>query len=227
MSNTQNVRVTLPETTLYVSGEVNDVAVTWTNVEENTWEAVADRSADDIYRVELTIVDSNGNTSSSSVVLYYGLLSLITDRTAMDVERWRTLRDKGFAGLTAEEKDEWLSGMKGAYNYTDWNRVEAAVEYVAQRLIPMGYVFRPHVKKDWLISDIPTENDWLRYFYNVAVIRDLITFFRTTPEAPTIAHRLTFDKANDIEQILKDAGELASLIERSWYYSGEIFAGEV
>ena len=65
-------------------------------------------------------------------------MNLITDRTAADVERYLTLRNKGFANLTATEKSEWLSNMKGAYNYTDLNRVEDAVQYVAGKLRERG-----------------------------------------------------------------------------------------
>lgn len=227
MSGTQNVRVTLPDQTLYVSGTVNGVGVTWTNVGENTWEALVERSDDDIYAVELTVIDVGGRVSTASTVLCYGLLNLITDRTALDVARWRALRDRGFADLTAEERSEWEAGMKGAYKHTDWNRVETVVEFVAARLTALGYVFRPLVKKDWLRGDKPTLEDWIRYYSNVATIRELITFFQTTPEAPSADQRLDYERANNIEQILKDADALASLIEQSWYYSGEIFAGEV
>lgn len=39
--STRTLSVSLPSDALYVSGTVNDVAVTWTNTEGNTWEAVA------------------------------------------------------------------------------------------------------------------------------------------------------------------------------------------
>lgn len=40
--------------------------------------------------------------------------TLVTDRTAADVTRWRVLREKGLAGMTTDELTEWLAGMKGA-----------------------------------------------------------------------------------------------------------------
>ena len=47
---------------------------------------------------------------------------LVYDRTQADVDRVYTLKNKiltgGLAALTAEEKAEYLTGMKGAYNYT-------------------------------------------------------------------------------------------------------------
>ena len=39
--STRTLSVSLPSDALYVSGTVNDVAVTWTHTEGNTWEAVA------------------------------------------------------------------------------------------------------------------------------------------------------------------------------------------
>ena len=40
------------------------------------------------------------------------LESLITNRTAADVARWRALRDKGFDAMSADEKAEWLLQKK-------------------------------------------------------------------------------------------------------------------
>ena len=48
---TQTISATLPASTVYVSGTVNDMAVTWTNVGGEIWEAVADRAEDNIYVV--------------------------------------------------------------------------------------------------------------------------------------------------------------------------------
>ena len=51
------------------------------------------------------------------------LESLITNRSAADVARWRALRDKGFDAMSADEKAEWLAGMRGAFNAADRNRI--------------------------------------------------------------------------------------------------------
>ena len=55
------------------------------------------------------------------------LSHLITDRTTQDVERVKALQAKAWQDMTEEEKVEWLSPLKGSYNYTDLNRVEEAV----------------------------------------------------------------------------------------------------
>lgn len=65
--------------------------------------------------------------------------TLITDRTQADVDRVLTLSAKGWAAMTAAEREEFEAGMKGAYNATDLNRVNAAMEYLESRLVAMGY----------------------------------------------------------------------------------------
>lgn len=65
--------------------------------------------------------------------------TLITDRTQADVNRALTLSAKGWAAMTAAEKEEFEAGMKGAYNATDLNRVNAAMEYLEARFKAMGY----------------------------------------------------------------------------------------
>lgn len=53
--------------------------------------------------------------------------NLVYDRTQADVDRVFTLKNKilteGLSSLSAEEKNEYMAGMKGAYNYGDMNRV--------------------------------------------------------------------------------------------------------
>lgn len=67
-------------------------------------------------------------------------MNLIYDRTAADVERALALAKKAEAGtLTDAEKTEWLAGMKGCYNASDLNRVEAAVNQLAAELNAVGY----------------------------------------------------------------------------------------
>lgn len=65
--------------------------------------------------------------------------TLITDRSQSDVDRALTLSAKGWAGMTAAEREEFEAGMKGSYNATDLNRVNAAMEYLDTRLKAMGY----------------------------------------------------------------------------------------
>lgn len=156
-----------------------------------------------------------------------GEFTLITDRTQADVDRYAELRAKGWHGMTDEEKTEWETSLKGAYNHTDMNRVESAVEYVANRLTEAGYVVLPVVKKNWTGSDKPTLDDIKRYMKNIADIRAALTIFATTPEAPTTGKRLTYQMANDMEQILIDIDDLISRMASAYFYSNDLYSGEV
>ena len=153
--------------------------------------------------------------------------NLITDRTQVDVERYAELKAKCLRGMTAEEKAEWETVLKGAYNYTDMNRVESAVEYVANRLTEAGYVVLPVIKKNWNGNDKPTLNDIKRYMKNIADIRVALTTFSDTPEAPTTEKRLTYQMANAMEQILVDVDDLVSRMVSAYFYSNDLYSGEV
>lgn len=223
----QIISVRLPAATLYVSGTVNGVAVTWTNTEGNLWQATADRAADDIYRVELTLIGSTGSSTTASMTLYYGLLNLITDRTQADVDAVRALAAKGWAAMTDAEKAAWTAGLKGAYNAADLSRVGAAVAYVAGRLADAGYHAPVEPKQDWQMQDIPTPAQMQRYLADISTIRAALAVMPTTPEAPASMAGLTYTDANDIEQILLDVDALITKLISAYYYSGELIAGEV
>lgn len=122
----QVLSVSLPSEIIYVSDTVNGTAYTWTLI-EGAWTATVERAADDTYAVALTAVTAAGVSTNYALALYYGLLSLITDRTRADVENET---DKGF------------------YNASDLNRVGAAVEYIAGRFAALGYDCPVTVKKD-------------------------------------------------------------------------------
>ena len=201
----QVLSVSLPSEIIYVSGTVNGTAYTWTLI-EGAWTATVERAADDTYAVDLTAVTAAGTSTNFELTLYYGLLTLITDRTAEDV-----------ANKTA----------KGFYNASDLNRVGAAVQYVAERFAAQGYAVTVSPKTDWLASDIPTASELETYRQNIATLRALLAVMPTTPEAPDSMAGLTYTEANSIEQILLDLDTLLTNAALAWYQSGEIYAGEV
>lgn len=201
----QVLSVSLPSEIIYVSGTVNGTAYTWTLI-EGAWTATVERAADDTYYVALTAVNAAGTSTNFELTLYYGLLTLITDRTAEDV-----------ANKTA----------KGFYNASDLNRVGAAVQYVAERFTAQGYAVAVSPKTDWLASDIPTASELETYRQNIAALRGLIAVMKSTPETPETMRFLDYIKANDIERILLDLDTLLTNAALAWYQSGELFAGEV
>ena len=155
-------------------------------------------------------------------------MEFITNRNEADVARWKTLHDKGWAAMNESERSEWLSEMKGRYSHTDMNRVESAVQALSSRLTFWGYQ-HPNlsIKATWKAGDIPTKADFDRYFGNVEVLRSTIAVPLSTPLTPTTQTRFDYLKANDLEKILLDIDTATTNLQKSWYFSGDIFAGEV
>lgn len=156
--------------------------------------------------------------------------TLIFDRTQADVDRVYALKQKiltgGLTSLTAEEKAEYMGGMRGAYNATDLNRVGQAVSYLADRFTdlpgeleayreekgvaddelyhvpydPSTVVVSP--KQNWTVADIPTNSQVQTYLNNLLVLRRQLVLPADAPMVPTSLNNLTFDTANQIEYLL-------------------------
>ena len=203
--NTRVLTATLPTGVVYVSGTVNGVETTWTNTSGEIWETVAERSEHDVYVVSLEMVGATGNVTKATFTLYYGL-HLITDRTYADV---------------ANGTD------KGSYNASDLNRVNAAMDYVAGRLLEYGYAPAIQTKSDWMETDWMTESTAERYLNNLSELRKQFALIKTTPPVPEDMQRLTYTEANNIEKILEDIDFLLTNISKTWVYSGEVYSGEV
>ena len=66
--------------------------------------------------------------------------TLITDRSQGDLDALRDLLNTPISDWTAEQLAEFnQAASKGAYNYTDLNRVTAAMEYLVEQLNRYGY----------------------------------------------------------------------------------------
>lgn len=157
---------------------------------------------------------------------------LITDRTQEDVDRQLylgTLYDPftgAFSG-TLEEAEEWLAGTKGTYGAGDLNRVGQAILYIAERMNAAGYAVVVSPRTDF------TSNDWITPGYAEKLLRELRTLRRQftlptgTPGVPEDMEFLNFKEANDMELILQITDQLLSNIMAAWYFSGDIYSGEV
>lgn len=158
--------------------------------------------------------------------------ALITDRTQKDVDRQLYLNNlydpftKQFSG-TLEEAEEWLAGTKGTYGAKDLNRVGEAILYVSDRMNAAGYAVEVSPRTDF------TDADWVTPGYAKKLLRELQTIRRQflltagAPDVPTDMELLNFKEANDIELILQITDRLLSNIMAAWYFSGDIYSGEV
>lgn len=183
--------------------------------------------------------------------------ALVTDRTSADVARLIYLNGlwdpvEGWTG-TAEELGEWWNGeavpllaadgeildangellycregtQRGAYNASDLNRVEETVDYLAGLLRNCGNTVEVYPKKGWTTEDVPANSDMKRYLDDVAALRTVLAVLPTTPEVPAGMEGLTYREANAIEQILADIDLLIKNVTAAWFYSGDLYAGEV
>lgn len=219
------IAVYLPGSTMYVSGTVNGVDVTWTNTAEKVWQAVADKDPDGIYILHLTLVSMSGMTSNVGLTIY-AALNLVTDRTTQDVQRWRTLKSIGYDNMTDAEKAEWAS-CKGAYNYTDLNRVEAAVRMISEKLKALYIMVDVTTKSDWEQADLPTLSDLGRYIENVKTLREASDGLRLAPQPPASMVRLDYIGANNIEETLLYINTWADRMLDSQKFAGEFIGGEL
>lgn len=133
-------------------------------------------------------------------------MNLITNRDRWYLNRLHTLQAKGWANMTASEREEWYNrAAMGAYNYTDLNRVESAVAEIAQI---MGLSLT--TKTDWSVSDVPTQSEMERYLGNVVAIRNASPEGLVFPALPDTMNQLTIEGANNIEKTLSIAYDVAT-----------------
>lgn len=88
---------------------------------------------------------------------------------------------------------------KGAYNYSDLNRVERIVA-----MISSAKGLNLTTKTNWTMWEIPKASDMSRYLSNIKTIRTSIGSSVTLPDS---MNNLSYTDANNIEQILTDAME--------------------
>lgn len=104
---------------------------------------------------------------------------------------------------------------KGAYNFSDLNRVERAVRDIAE-ILGLTLV----TKTDWTVWDIPTKTDLKRYLGNVRLLQDACGETTVLPES---LNNLTYTVANEIEAVLLRCRNIAETVLRC----GESICGEV
>ncbi len=187
---------------------------------------------------------------------------LITNRTEMDINSLEELSMIPWRLMNDAQKRVWELNILGAYNISDINRVESAVEYLAARLVSLPQELRDYVKEvgadwqddydvpydpgvldfepktDWAETDIPSGKDMERFLSQLKTLRDN-TLQIESPELPETMWGLTFEEANNIEQMLLVLYEALTAFElevketiqteaaQFKLHSGEIHSGEV
>lgn len=183
----------------YVRGRINGKAAVFEQDLTGAWVTDVDQSIDNCYELDLEMEDAAGNIGTYQETIVYVLPYFITDRSQLDIDE-RT--------------------AKGFINASDMERVETNTELIA------GYIAVPvTVKKNWKIGDLPGVSDFKRIRDNVEKIRSGYVIRADTPETP-VQPLNTWQKWNDLEQILYDIFWIYFNNLNNKDYCGEISAGE-
>lgn len=182
---------------------------------------------------------------------------MITDRNLSDVEIAKSLLKKGLQRMSEDELQVFLNGLKGAYNYTDFNRVEGAVKYIAENLVLtaqelkdfadelgvawlekiFGVPYSPsdyeeiQTKTDWNVYDIVSGQDRERYIGNILLV--LRSLGIDLGEISDNMNNFDYKTANRIESSLELLdGSLSELVkEKKRLISGTkkawVYSGDV
>lgn len=154
-------------------------------------------------------------------------MAFITNRTQGDVTRRQELARKGIANMTETERAEWFAPSKGAYNYTDLNRVEEAVARLISYLRVIKRGDEISTTRSWTANDVPTAAEMQRYLNNIKAVRNALPeLHHVMPEAPASMANLTYAGANAIEEILSYAMQYMESRIQAFPFSGEIYGGE-
>lgn len=121
----------------------------------------------------------------------------ITDRSILDIQKLQEYDEIGYNNLTTEQKNEWLSGMKGALNSSDLNRIESNQQYIFT-LLSNQYILT--FKTNWLMTDFVEDSDENRILMNLKTLMQPFDFNEQTvvPDEPLNY----FEKINQIENII-------------------------
>ena len=167
--------------------------------------------------------------------------TLITDRSQEDVDLVKLLCQDGVGNMGEYETAFRNGTLKGSYDWTDWNRVEEAVEYVANALVQAqqdledyadsigvdwdSYYNMPYdpntyssivVKKNWAKGDLPSNTQMTRYYNNIVLIKNALD---TASPIPPGMDNLTFEGANQLEALLIQAyGDMLLKVEEKKSY---------
>lgn len=153
-------------------------------------------------------------------------MTFVYDRMAYDVERLKELKQTAYEDMTADEKAEY-NASKGAYNYTDLNRVEGDVADIAPTFagasaellayaINLGITLDKTtnvpfdadafsdltIKTDWDAEDVPTKADLTRYINNALLVAKAIPV-AVSGSLPDGINKLTYEGANALERYME------------------------
>lgn len=133
-------------------------------------------------------------------------LNLVTDRTAADVR---------------------LKNEKGTYNAADMNRVSDAVLYLREIFMAFGYGVGKAELRTWTENELPRLSEAETYLAAVRALDGHFVYAAEMISLPETMAKLTYTGANNIEKFLAAMPEVFERMEQAWYFSDELYCGEV
>ena len=203
---------TLSVDSINSDGGTPQIALYW---HDDSGYEFAGASLTDEGSVTFTISENTNNREYLAAYMYV--------TTDISVSAGATVRFSGVMLEIGSERHAYVPyteivatpATKGAYNYSDLNRVERAVAELSD-LFSLELI----TKTNWTMWDVPRVSDMERYLNNIKVIRNAIGSVITLPNSMS---ELTYSGANNIEMVLSEAYERAKISARS----GEIICGEL
>lgn len=122
--------------------------------------------------------------------------------------------------ITHQSSEDFL---RGAYNYTDLNRIEEWCEYIETELNNAGYRVEITTKTDWTDEDFPTQAELERIRSNVALLKQR---YYSHSNVPIDVIKMTFKKANELEKVLDEIYHSIWGMGNYYIYSGVCNSGQ-
>lgn len=126
------------------------------------------------------------------------LIPPIYNRSQNDIEKLKSYREIGYQNLTSEQQLEWLSGMIGALNTKDLNRIENNIQTIADLLDIKGLSF----KTNWNYTDFVKVSDERRIIDNLNKVKERYIFETERGDIQLPLNR--YEKINSIEKLIFD-----------------------
>lgn len=225
-------RLVVDDEAVLFRGMAQDSAGVSVTASTGSWSTTTAPAADGSWRVsvpleiganEITVTATDGAGLTAS---WTGtVVRMITDRVQADLDAVRAI----LARLNTGTEADWAAvngPLRGAYLWTDWNRVGAAVALLTESLNGQGYDLTTSPKTDWTETDIPTETPMETYLQNVASIFGARLVQAQYITLPASMANLTLAGANNIEWALVCVDAVTPIVKKSYIYSGEAMAGE-
>lgn len=171
--------------------------------------------------ITITAMDGVGWQTSKELFV----IRLVTDRNQQDLTALVKLLEKPSSAWSQEEKLLFLQAKdRGAYNYTDLNRVNLAAGHLAEKLggFTLSFDEISPGRTQWGEDDFPTPELMAHYLANVKRLAQIAPIQTALPEDMA---GLTLADANAIEAVLVEVDSFTLYLNNA-FYAGEIYSGE-